>query len=330
MCSSWLCVFTKKLDKKMIDNAPLVYNASRNTIYSTLVLLWQMSFTAFCLYLSLSDNAFVWLVGQILLGIALLQWFLIEHDIGHHGFMPSKSVSFVFGHLASLFCLLPYHPWQKIHHAHHKWTGWREKDPTIPDMTFDDLTPRQIKIINFCWKYWIPIFAISFALQTFWNLRRLKRLFPDKRSQVQNTFSVLFIPMVLIVLAVSFGALFFKCWAFAAFVFLFISDPILLSQHTHLDYHEIEKTPLKPVRFVEQPLFCRSIIFPKWVEKYVLYNTSKHGLHHQYPWVAFYDLPKWKDPEDNYINWREWLRIAKNMPGHEMIFHSTRHTGIKL
>ena len=144
--------FHQKIGQKMIDNAPLVYNASRNTVYSTLVLLWQMSFTAFCLYLSLSDNGFVWLVGQILLGIALLQWFLIEHDIGHHGFMPSKSVSFVFGHLASLFCLLPYHPWQKIHHAHHKWTGWREKDPTIPDMTFEDLTPRQIKIINFCWK----------------------------------------------------------------------------------------------------------------------------------------------------------------------------------
>ena len=95
--------FHQKIGQKMIDNAPLVYNASRNTIYSTLVLLWQMSFTAFCLYLSLSDNGFVWLVGQILLGIALLQWFLIEHDIGHHGFMPSKSVSFVFGHLASLF-----------------------------------------------------------------------------------------------------------------------------------------------------------------------------------------------------------------------------------
>jgi acyl-lipid omega-6 desaturase (Delta-12 desaturase) len=260
----------------------------------------------------------------------MLQWFFIEHDLGHHGFLPFQPASIFFGHIASLFCLLPFHPWQQVHHAHHKWTGWREKDPTIPEITFEQLSKTQIRLINFCWKYWVPIFAISFALQTFWNLKRLKRLFPDTKSRIRHAFSVFFILFIFLGLVAYFGAVFFKIWLLAIFIFFFISDPILLSQHTHLDYHDIELTPLKPVRYIEQPIFCRSVVFPKWVEKYILYNTSKHGLHHQYPWVAFYDLPKWKDPEENYIHWREWLRIAKQMPGHEMIFHSTKHTGIRL
>jgi fatty acid desaturase len=306
------------------------FNPYRNTFYSSIILTWQLCFSSFAIYLSLSDNLLIWLIGQNLLAINMLQWFFIEHDLGHHGFMPFKKGSAFFGHVASLFCLLPYYPWQQVHHAHHKWTGWREKDPTIPEITFDQLSKTQIKLINFCWKYWVPIFAISFALQTFWNLKRLKRLFPDSKSQMKHALSVFFILFVFIGLIGSFGTVFFKCWLLAIFLFFFISDPILLSQHTHLDYHDIEVTPLKPVRYIEQSIFCRSVVFPKWVEKYVLYNTSKHGLHHQYPWVTFYDLPKWKDPEDNYIDWREWLKIAKNMPGHEMIFHSTKHTGIRL
>ena len=44
--------------------------------------------------------------------------------------------------------------WHNIHHSHHKWTGWRREDPTIPYETISEASSSQKRLMDFVWKYW--------------------------------------------------------------------------------------------------------------------------------------------------------------------------------
>lgn len=295
-----------------------------------LLLGWQIGFTGLAIWLSLFNNPAIWLIGQVLLGISMLQWFVLEHDLGHGGFLKSKWLTLVFGHLASVFCLIPYFPWKQIHHAHHIWTGWKKLDPTLPEMHPDKMPPVLVRFMDFCWRYWIPVFAFSYSLQTFWNYRRLSRLYPHLDHKRRNLFSILFLITVYVVAFVVLGSAMLYRWLPAFIFFLFISDPLLLSQHTHLDYNDPEDEAVKPVRYGEQPIYTRSVIYPRVISKYMLYYFDRHGLHHQHPGIPIYYLSVLTQPEENNIYWLDWLRIAKRLPAHIMIFQSFRDTGVKL
>ena len=294
-------------------------------------IIWQLSITGLAILLSLQGQWYWWLLGQMTLSIVMVQWFFLLHDFGHGSYFKSKKLNDVFGLLASVFSLLPYYPWKLVHHAHHKWTGWREFDPTIPERKFEELTPGQIRFIDFCWKYWIPIFAFSYTIQTFYRLPKLRLLFPGKKNDQKMSRSIFFIALSHLSMLILLGPFsYIQLWLLAFILYLTISDPMLLSQHTHLDYHDIEIEDVKPVRHIDQSFFSRSIVYPLWMEKYLLYFSNRHGLHHQFPWIPTYQLGKMENPEENRISWLEWLRIAKSMPGHLLIFRSTKHTGVKL
>lgn len=242
----------------------------RNAI-GLLILMWQLFVTGLGIALSIQDQTVLWLLGQLVLGISFLQWFFLIHDIGHGVFLPNKTLSIIFGHLASVFCLVPYCPWKYVHQAHHKWTGWREMDPTVPNEPFEEMSKAQRSIVDFCWKYWIPLIAMSYVASTFYNVKKLDRDFFQPAKKRNNRLSIGLVVMVYLILIIVFGALFFKVWLLAAFIFLSISDPYLLSQHTHLDSKHIEEEKLKPVPFIEQDNHSRTIRFPSFVEKYIFY-----------------------------------------------------------
>ncbi len=304
--------------------------ASRPSAWGAALLIWQFGLTAFAIGLSLQASRIVWLCGQVLLGICMLQWFILQHDLAHRALLKNAGVAAVVGHISSLFCLLPYWPWQRVHHAHHRWTGWREPDPTIPDKAHADYGPRLAAVINFCWRFWVPVFAASFTAQTFWNVPRLDRLFPDAASRRRHRFSIAFIVVVAVCCIAAFGAVFFKVWLLALFVFVSISDPYLLSQHTHIDYLDAAGTKPVPVPFARQDEFSRTLRYPRFVEVLVLYDSNRHGLHHRLPQVPCYRLAAEPDQPDNDIWWSDWLRRAKAMPGLDLIFLSTRDTGALL
>jgi omega-6 fatty acid desaturase (delta-12 desaturase) len=308
----------------------VVRSRGSDAVHGALLIGWQALFTAGSIGLSLQDHVGLWLLGQALLGLNMMQWFIIQHDIGHRALFRSPAVSVVLGHLTSLFCLLPYFPWQRVHNAHHKWTGWRTRDPTIPDKTWEDLKPHEVAIIDFCWKYWIPMFAFTFNAQTFFNIRRLNRLFPESESRRRHLFSILFIVAAFVVMVAVFQGAFFKVWLLAFFVFISISDPYLLSQHTHIDYLDGKDITPTPVPFLEQHVFSRTVSYPRLVERYVLYNSNHHGLHHRYPTVPCFRLYAHPNHPDNAVTWRSWLKAAKALPARDLIFHSTRHTGVRL
>lgn len=297
---------------------------------SLLFVAYQFVFTAFSLYLSMQPMWYVWLIGQVLLGLNMLQWFFLLHDFGHQSLFGNKLINAILGHIASIFCLLPYYPWLHVHNLHHKWTGWRSKDPTIPAYTVEDLSPKQIKIIDFCWKYWIPIFAINYTLQTFYDLKVLKTYFPQGSKRRQNRISIGIIVICYIGFIVAAPWLFLKIWGVAFFIYISISDPMLLSQHTHLDYLDDDNPEPKTVKLIDQDKYSRSVQYPKFVEKYLFYNSTMHGLHHQFPYIPLYHLHQLPHPKENLIYWKDWLYLAKRIPGHQLIFLSFKHTGIKL
>lgn len=298
---------------------------------SILLLIWQISFTAFSIYLSLSNIWYFWFCGQLFFALNMLQWFFVLHDLAHQSLFRNSTVNAILGHIASIFCILPYYPWLHIHNAHHKWTGWKEFDPTIPDINVDQLTTFQKALIDFCWKYWIPIFAVNYTTQTFFNVKKLMKLFPKTEKKVKNIFSIIWIIVVFIGLISIMGPfIFVKLLGLSFLIYIFISDPLLISQHTHLDYNEMEEQDIKPIKYMDQPNYTRSVKYPDFVERFLFYNFSKHGLHHQFPWVPVYHLSKLPEPKENTIIWIKWLAIAKAMPGHILIFKSFKDSGVKL
>lgn len=300
-----------------------------NELLSYGILFLELIVSTIAIWLSFSSIWFIWLIGQIILGFVMLQWFFIMHDLAHRSMIHHRQMSAFFGHLASLFCLIPYHSWKKVHHEHHKWTGWQENDPTVPDFGIEDLSPFLIRVIDFCWKYWIPVFAVSYTLSIFYNIKKLYSLYPNEKIAI--TSSILFIAVCYAALIWFIGlAIFIKIFALAFLIFLFISDPLLLSQHAHLDGIEHDTQSIRPIQFIHQDLYSRTVEYPKWIEKYIFLNFPKHGAHHQFPFVPMYHLDKLPKTSQNVIDWKDWLRIAKKVPGHILIFQSFKDTGIQI
>ncbi len=59
----------------------------------------------------------------ILNGLFLLRIFVIQHDCGHFSFFKSRKVNNVIGTICSVFSIIPYSYWSKVHGFHHGHTG---------------------------------------------------------------------------------------------------------------------------------------------------------------------------------------------------------------
>ncbi|MCR9203030.1 MAG: fatty acid desaturase [Halobacteriovoraceae bacterium] len=276
--------------------------------------------------ISLSDRgeASFWLLGQILLGISILQWFFLVHDFGHNNYFSSKKLNTFWGHVASLFCILPFFPWRYIHRGHHYWTGWKDKDPTMAVIVPRDLSAGRKSFINFCWKVWIPIFSVSFSLSNFWNLKKLNDLFPDKTKEV--LFSIILLPVFygFIISLVGWGR-FLEVWGLAYFLFLFLSDPLLLSQHSSVPQNYAGERKVSPVPFKDQDQFTRTLIFPNWVTKYLLLSFNNHIVHHVFPTMPGYNLYKVQESFPNETPWKDWLWEAKKTTAVDLLFSEERN-----
>ena len=160
-------------------------------------------------------------------------------------------------------------------------------------------------------------------------MKKLFGLYPKDKAKI--TFSILFL-FISYSLFIYFAGwfLFVKIFVLAFFLFLFISDPLLISQHTHLDSIEDNDHELRPLQHIKQDLYSRTVKYPKLVEKYLFLNFPKHGAHHQFPFVPMYHLDKLPQTNKNVIDWKDWLRVAKKVPGHILIFQSFKDTGIRL
>jgi len=287
--------------------------------------------TGLSLLLAVSGGWILWGLGQALLGIALIQWFILLHECGHETLFRTKRLNTIFGHLASFFCFIPFICWQKVHALHHKWTGWQDLDPTTAPLVPRDLRRFERVVVNTCWRYWIPLFSLIYRVNNFWNIPRLLKIFSQKNRQkilLRNIF-VLLILYTGFILWIGFGQI--LRMAGAGFLLsLIFQDPLLLSQHTHIPLNLSKGERVRPYPPTEQGVFTRSLKFPDLFSFCVLLNFDAHELHHMYPRVPGYQLRAINYLPMNEMHWWQWLREAKRIPGEVFLYKNRDQTGFKV
>ncbi len=72
----------------------------------------------------------------------LVRIFIIQHDCGHQSFFKSKRLNNIVGIICSVFSVIPYKYWKKVHNFHHGHNGQLELDTRsigdIPTMTLNE------------------------------------------------------------------------------------------------------------------------------------------------------------------------------------------------
>jgi fatty acid desaturase len=119
-----------------------------------------------------------------------------------------------------------------------------------------------------------------------------------------------------------------RVYGLSYFLYLVASDPLLLSQHSHIPQDRAEGRKVAPIPYYEQDLYTRSVVFPKWISKWVLLYFDRHGVHHYFPSLPLYRLGDMQEPVRNQIAWWPWLRAAKKMPAHRLLLENSLQTGI--
>ena len=286
--------------------------------------------TAAGIALSSADGWLLWAAGQALLGLMLVQWFVILHECGHDTLFQTRRYHRAAGRLAAFFSLIPYHAWTRVHGRHHKWTGWQDLDPTTSSLVPRPLGRLERAIVNACWRYWIPLFSIQYRIRNYWHVARLLRMFPkeaDRRAILADTLGLLAVYSAIV--AVAGPVLVLRITAVAILFSLALEDLLLLSQHTHVPQKLSGGSAVRPFPAVEQEPFTRSLRLPAAVSAFILHFDA-HELHHMYPFVPGYHLHKVRYATENEIGWWHWVRGAKQIPGDVLLFQNRVETGYDL
>lgn len=296
-----------------------------NTL-GTLILLGFATTTTLGLTLSVAGPWWLWLPGQLITAIALLQWFVLLHEAGHNRLFRHRTLNTLAGYLASYFTAIPFHPWRTIHAMHHRWTGWQDRDPTTASLVPRPLAPHETLIINFCWKYWLPLFSLLYRTTNFWHLPRLWRLLPRHRRR--NAIDITLLALAYATTLTLLGpTLCLRLFALAAFLTLALTDPILFSQHNHIPQAIAADRPVAPHPPADQGIYTRSLIFPRWISRLILLNFDAHELHHRHPHLPGYRLGALRDPTPNARPAWQWIRAAKKIPASVIMFQNRDHSG---
>lgn len=280
--------------------------------------------------LSLQRSWLLWAIGQIVFALAMLQWFSLLHECGHETLFRTKALNAPIGRVAGFFSLIPFHCWKRVHGRHHKWTGWQDVDPTTAALVPRELSGAERLLMNVCWKFWIPLFSILYRLNNYWNVPRLRALFSKHEDRQRLLLSgVGLVVAYVLVFALVDASTVARVSGVALLLTLVAEDLLLLSQHTHIPQQLSHGQPVRPFPTIEQEVFTRSLVFPRWLSTLLL-HIDAHELHHMYPFVPGYRLGGIAYDTENEINWWSWIRRARAMPGEVFLFQNRLETGADL
>lgn len=328
---------TSRNDQMFDDCKPRALRPPPNSEFTHLKPLDSMGFffvamsaglTMLSISLSTSDLPMIWALGQILLAIALLQWFTLLHEAGHNSLFRTSRLNKLVGHVAAFFAVIPFDSWKLVHRRHHYWTGWQDLDATTATLVPRKLSRVESLLINVCWKCWIPLFSTIYRINNYWNLPRLYRLFQGKRQRQKLTSGVLVLLAAYGVTAYSLGlGELVRVAGLGLFLSLVMQDPLILSQHTHVPLKLSRGNRVQPFRPVEQEAFTRSLKFPSWFSALILLNIDAHELHHMYTGVPGYYLRRIDYVPHHTVNWWRWIVKAKRVPGVVLLFQNRSQSG---
>jgi acyl-lipid omega-6 desaturase (Delta-12 desaturase) len=268
-----------------------------------------------------------WAAGQLILGFALVQWFVVQHECGHDTLFASKRANALVGTIAGGFAAIPFASWRRVHRRHHRWTGWQDLDPTTETLVPRERRAFERAIVNVCWKCSIPLFAVVYRIENYWHLPRLFALFraPRDRTRLVRDAAALIIVYVALVLFFGPRALVVAIGP-AILLSLVAEDVLLLSQHTHIPQHVSHGEPVRPFAAIDQEVFTRSLRLPAWLSTLLLHFDA-HELHHMYPFVPGYHLRGVAYAPHNEVGCWRWVRAAKRVPGEVFLFQNRATSG---
>jgi acyl-lipid omega-6 desaturase (Delta-12 desaturase) len=280
--------------------------------------------------LSLQPNWLVWLLGQVLLAVTMVQWFALLHECGHGTLFRSKALHAPAGRVAAFFSLIPYYCWKRVHGRHHKWTGWQDLDPTTAALVPRALGHAERILMNVCWRYWIPLFATLYRVNNYWHLPRLRSLFPKREDRRHIAISIISYLLVYVAVTIIVGPkTLLRVMGLATVLAFVVEDLLILSQHTHIPSNLSQGKQVPPFPALEQEVFTRSLVIPSWLSTMLL-HIDAHELHHMYPFVPGYHLRDIPYDTRNEIGWWMWVRRARAVPGETLMFHNRIETGVDI
>lgn len=266
--------------------------------------------------------------GTILLSVFFAQTFILLHECGHLTYFANKTLNRIFGHLFGLLSVIPFYTWRHMHNLHHRWTGWRDLDPTT-EKTVKPVESMIVQVVvNTCWWLFIPLFYLSYLYSNYWDLLKIRRFVPARVFKLAIVNISLYLAFYFLV--IYFFPAFVLFYVLPAFVLSLVwKELLIMTQHTHVEIPVSGGADVRPIPFVNQVKYTRSFYTFTFVARYFLLNFNLHEVHHAYPGLAAY----WLDQVDLDIprkpEFGTWLVKAKSMKGVDYIFRTSKHTGVK-
>ena len=262
-----------------------------------------------------------YILSQLLLGIFFFQCFILLHECGHKSFFKSKWANQGFGHVMGFLSLIPFTSWVEIHNLHHKWTGFRDKDPTTEGTVNPKFSSFTKALVNISWRLYIPLFTLGYRFGNYWNLEKMKRHLKSKNIRRIRLNMIVQLLLYAGIIVLVNKTLFF--YVLPAYILsLIISDLVILSQHSHIDIPIAGNIPVRPIRYSDQVIYTRSITFPKFIAHYFLFNFNLHEAHHQHPSLPAYYLGSAIIDKSNAPGFIEYLKRYKSLSGMNFVFNT--------
>lgn len=267
----------------------------------------------------------LYFLGQFLLSIFFLQTFILLHECGHLNYFKTRSLNLLFGNIFGFFTMIPFYSWQHMHNLHHKWTGWRDKDPTT-EKTVEPSNSMIMRVIaNIAWWLFIPLFYIVYKISNYWNISKIKRHL-NKEKYSKALMAILIYTIIYVVLFLFFYDFILRFVAISFGLSLIWKELIIMTQHSHIEIPISNGEDVKPVKFANQVQYSRSFYINKLVARVVLFNFNLHEAHHVYPGVPAYWLDKVDLGIEEKPSYMQWFLKAKSMKAEDYVFRTSKHT----
>jgi omega-6 fatty acid desaturase (delta-12 desaturase) len=278
------------------------------------------------LYLSVSGNStYTWVCGQLLLGIFFFQGFILLHETGHFSFFRSAFLNRIFGHVFGFLSFIPFTSWVAIHNLHHRWTGWRDKDPTTEGTVAPKFGKANRLLVNIAWSLSLPLFTIAYRLGNYWNPAKLNKHLPLQKLKPIRLNQLLQLALYLLAF-IFFGKFMLDNLLAGYLISLVVSDVFILSQHSHIEMPLANGREVKPLKYPEQVPYTRSLGLNRFLARFFFLNFNLHELHHAYPGIPAYHLNRIGESTPNQIPFWKYLFKFKRMPGMKFIFSTESKT----
>ena len=278
------------------------------------------------LLLSIIHGGLLYWIGQLLLSFFFLQTFILLHECAHLSFFKTRSLNKIMGHLFGFLSMIPYYSWQQMHNLHHRWTGWRDKDPTTETTTNPSSSSTKNLIVNIAWRLFIPVFYISYKLSNYWNLFKIKRFLSPKKYNKVKIQAIIYI-IIYVLLSYFFGELIVHLFVPAFAISLLFKELVIMTQHSHIEIPISNNIEVKPISYLDQIKYTRSSYTNSFFARYFLFNFNLHEAHHAHPAIPAYKLSHIKLDIPEKPNFFQWFFKAKKMNGIDYIFRTSKHTG---